>query len=233
MFPFGPERPTSPSHVLDSSLACGCSLRLEVQFRDLGLRLHGRRGAAVLAGVSGNLHAARLTAIMGPSGAGARPSHMCLHVLSRVTQTMQHCRIIEELVIDKRPSQGMRVCELGWGLLPLCAYLGAKANHICAARSPICTSTGHVSTTGARLVPLRLTTIRAQARRRCYAPWRAKCTMAKSLAGSSSMVALTTSTDTSGSVFSSHIFCLSCSSEGAEIVSHCRCQLCVISCNLV
>ena len=47
-----------------------CRLRLEVEFRNLGLRLRGRKGARVLAGVTGGMRAARLTAIMGPSGAG-------------------------------------------------------------------------------------------------------------------------------------------------------------------
>ena len=43
---------------------------LGVEFRDLGLRLRSC-GKVVLAGVTGQLRAARTTAIMGPSGAGA------------------------------------------------------------------------------------------------------------------------------------------------------------------
>ena len=43
---------------------------LGVEFRELGLRLRSC-GKVVLAGVTGQLRAARTTAIMGPSGAGA------------------------------------------------------------------------------------------------------------------------------------------------------------------
>lgn len=42
---------------------------LTVEFRNLGLRLKGT-GKRVLAGVTGQLRGAHLTAIMGPSGAG-------------------------------------------------------------------------------------------------------------------------------------------------------------------
>jgi ABC-type multidrug transport system fused ATPase/permease subunit len=55
---------------------CTCRLRLEVEFHNLGLRLRGRKGAWVLAGVTGGMKAARLTAIMGPSGAGVYTDHM-------------------------------------------------------------------------------------------------------------------------------------------------------------
>jgi hypothetical protein len=46
---------------------------MQIQFQNLGLRLRGRSGAVILAGVSGCLQASKLTAIMGPSGAGKWP----------------------------------------------------------------------------------------------------------------------------------------------------------------
>ena len=48
-----------------------CRIQLQVDFTNLSLRLKST-GKKVLAGVTGSLRAACLTAIMGPSGAGVR-----------------------------------------------------------------------------------------------------------------------------------------------------------------
>ena len=61
-----------------------CRLRLEVAFRKLSLQLRGHKGAHVLADVSGGFKAARVTAIMGPSGAGR-------HVPGFVWSTTWYC----------------------------------------------------------------------------------------------------------------------------------------------
>jgi hypothetical protein len=59
--------PTSGCNLAEDNEDPHCRLRLEVEFRNLGLRLRGRKGARVLARVTGGMKAARLTAIMGPS----------------------------------------------------------------------------------------------------------------------------------------------------------------------
>lgn len=68
-----------PLHLLE---IVRCRLRLEVEFCNLGLKLRGRKGARVLAGVTGGLKAARLTAIMGPSGAGKSDLNTFIHAHS-------------------------------------------------------------------------------------------------------------------------------------------------------
>jgi hypothetical protein len=61
----------SAKHVLEHGFRkCNASLRLDVTFSDLGLTLPMPLNKTILKGVSGRIKPGRVTAVMGPSGAG-------------------------------------------------------------------------------------------------------------------------------------------------------------------
>ncbi|GAB4817511.1 hypothetical protein N2152v2_004557 [Parachlorella kessleri] len=107
---------------------------LGVEFRDLGLRLRSC-GKVVLAGVTGQLRAARTTAIMGPSGAGACVRKTTL--LNTLSGKASYGVRTGDILVNGRPDRLERYKPV-MGFVPqddiMCAQLSVEENLYFAAR---------------------------------------------------------------------------------------------------
>ena len=87
-----------------------CRAALQIDFEGLGLRLRSS-GKLVLAGVTGQLRAACLTAIMGPSGAG--DPGLCINTANRLLRSCPTQAVLHSTACSEAKSVLLRQAAAG------------------------------------------------------------------------------------------------------------------------